>query len=62
MRNKMRTLWTSATRRRSERGATATEYGLLVGFIAFAIITGATALGVNLNDAYDGWAAVVATF
>ena len=28
----------------SEKGATATEYSLLVAFIAFAVIVGATAL------------------
>ncbi|MFC9350797.1 Flp family type IVb pilin [Arthrobacter sp. NPDC057013] len=35
----------------SEKGATATEYSLLVAFIAFGIIVGVTAFGTGLN----GW-------
>ena len=35
----------------SEKGATATEYSLLVAFIAFAIIVGVGAFGTALN----GW-------
>lgn len=31
--------------RRSERGATATEYGLLAGFIAIAVVGAVTAFG-----------------
>lgn len=46
--------------RRSERGATATEYGLLVGFIAFAILVGVGAFGTALNDVYDGFVATLA--
>jgi pilus assembly protein Flp/PilA len=48
--------------RTDERGATATEYGLLVAFIALAIIVGVTAFGTALNDFFnaiantvDGW-------
>lgn len=48
--------------KRDEKGATATEYGLLVAFIAFLIIVGVTAFGNALNDwfnelanAVDGW-------
>jgi pilus assembly protein Flp/PilA len=33
----------------SEKGATATEYSLLVAFIAFGIIVGVTAFGTGLN-------------
>lgn len=33
----------------SEKGATATEYSLLVAFIAFGIILGVTAFGNELN-------------
>jgi pilus assembly protein Flp/PilA len=32
-----------------ERGATATEYGLLTGFIAIVIVGGVGAFGVALN-------------
>ena len=35
----------------SEKGATATEYSLLVAFIAFIIVTGVTAFGNGLS----GW-------
>lgn len=33
----------------SEKGATATEYSLLVAFIAFGIIIGVTFFGTQLN-------------
>jgi pilus assembly protein Flp/PilA len=36
--------------RREERGATATEYGLLVALVAFLIIIGVTTFGGALND------------
>lgn len=42
-----------------ERGATATEYALLVAFIALAIIVGVTAFGNQLNTFFDGLAAKV---
>ena len=35
----------------SEKGATATEYSLLVGLIALGIVVGVTAFG----DALDAW-------
>ncbi|WP_109507710.1 Flp family type IVb pilin [Nocardioides speluncae] len=35
--------------RKTERGATATEYSLLVAFIAFIIIVGVTAFGNDLS-------------
>jgi pilus assembly protein Flp/PilA len=33
----------------SEKGATATEYSLLVGLIALVIVAGVTLFGTNLN-------------
>ena len=36
-----------------ERGATAVEYGLLVGLIAVVIIVAVTALGVKLDGLFD---------
>ncbi len=48
--------------RKTERGATATEYSLLVAFIVFGIILGVTAFGTQLNTWFtelsqtvDGW-------
>lgn len=41
----------------SEKGATATEYSLLVAFIAFIIIVGVTAFGNGLSD----WFTVLGT-
>jgi pilus assembly protein Flp/PilA len=38
---------------RKERGATAVEYGLLVGLITFAIIVAVTALGERLNAMFQ---------
>ena len=38
---------------RDESGATALEYALMAGLIAFAIIAGATSLGDALNANYD---------
>ena len=39
--------------RRDEKGATAVEYGLLVGLIAVAIILTVTALGGKLNGLFS---------
>lgn len=36
-----------------DRGATATEYALLVAFIALAIIVGVTAFGTALNNFFS---------
>ena len=41
---------------RDERGATATEYGLLVGFIAIVIVVGVGFFGEALNTYFDGLA------
>jgi pilus assembly protein Flp/PilA len=38
--------------RRDERGATATEYAMLVVFIALAVAVGATALSGGLNTLF----------
>ncbi|MBO6553550.1 MAG: Flp family type IVb pilin [Roseitalea sp.] len=38
---------------KDESGATAIEYGLIAALIAVAIITGATALGTELNAKFD---------
>ena len=48
--------------RRGEDGATATEYALLVGFLAFAVIAGATLFGTALNDRFNVMSTVVDTF
>ena len=39
---------------RSERGATAVEYGLMVALIAVVIVVAVTALGSRLNGMFDG--------
>ena len=36
-----------------ERGATATEYGLLVGFIAIVIVAGVSFFGESLDDYFN---------
>ena len=38
--------------RRDTRGATATEYAMLLVFIALAIAVGASALGTGINDLF----------
>jgi pilus assembly protein Flp/PilA len=40
----------------SEKGATATEYSLLVGLIALVIVAGVTTFGTNLNAFFGGLA------
>ena len=47
---------------RDERGATATEYGLLVGFIAIIIVVGVGFFGSALDTYFSGlgtWLAAV---
>ena len=39
--------------RRNERGATATEYALLIVFIALAIAVGANILGQNISTLFS---------
>ena len=38
---------------RHEGGATATEYAMLVVFIALAVAVGATALGTGINNLFN---------
>ena len=38
--------------RRDERGATATEYALLIVFVALAIAVGANTLGTNISNLF----------
>ena len=40
--------------KRDEKGATAVEYGLMVGLIAVVIIAAVTLLGGELNRLFDG--------
>jgi len=35
-----------------DRGATAVEYGLMVGFIAIAIVIAVTAFGLKVSDLF----------
>ena len=39
--------------RRDERGATATEYALLIVFVALALATGAQTLGSNISTLFS---------
>jgi pilus assembly protein Flp/PilA len=39
---------------KNDSGATIVEYGLLVTFIAIAVIVGITAVGSNLEAVFDG--------
>ena len=48
--------------RESDRGATATEYALLVAFIAIAIIVGVTLFGNALNTFFTNLATSVGLF
>jgi pilus assembly protein Flp/PilA len=43
-----KTFWTD------EEGASAIEYGLLASLIALAIVTGASALGLKLDELFQG--------
>jgi pilus assembly protein Flp/PilA len=38
---------------RDERGATATEYALLIVFVALAIAVGAQVLGTNISNLFN---------
>lgn len=46
----------------SEKGATATEYSLLVGLIALFIVAGVGLFGTALNDWFTDLAGTVATW
>ena len=45
--------------RKDEKGATATEYGLLVGLIALIIVVGLGAFGGALNEFFNTLAGTV---
>ncbi|RAX47020.1 Flp family type IVb pilin [Arthrobacter sp. AQ5-06] len=44
-----------------QRGATATEYGILLSFLALAIVLGVTAFGQALNLHYMGMTTTLKT-
>ncbi|MEV7131420.1 Flp family type IVb pilin [Arthrobacter sp. NPDC093128] len=46
----------------SEKGATATEYSLLVGLIALVIVAGVTLFGGNLNTFFSSLGTTVGTW
>jgi len=48
--------------RKDEKGATATEYGLLVGLIALIIVVGVGMFGRNLNGFFSNLATTVGTW
>ena len=45
-----------ARRDRGDRGATSTEYALLVGFMVFAMVSGATLFGIGLSESFSNLA------
>lgn len=50
---------TLPARAKTERGASAVEYGLLVTLIAIAIIVGVSLLGTKLNTMFTGTASKI---
>jgi pilus assembly protein Flp/PilA len=46
---------------RDEEGATAVEYGIMVGLIAAVIILAVTAVGQNVRDTFQGVADTLPT-
>jgi pilus assembly protein Flp/PilA len=46
----------------SDRGATSTEYALLVVFIAIAIVLGVTAFGQSLSGIFNQLASTLASY
>lgn len=48
--------------RKDEKGATATEYGLLVGLIALIIVIGVGLFGKSLNTFFSGLATTVGSW
>jgi pilus assembly protein Flp/PilA len=46
----------------SDRGATATEYAILVAFIALIIVLGVTFFGSNLNDWFHRLGGIVGSY
>ena len=55
----MMSLVTGRLQLRSDRGATAVEYGIMVALIAVVIITAVTLLGNNLSTLFSGVATAV---
>lgn len=45
--------------RKSERGATATEYSLLIAFLVVVIVAGVTAFGIGLGALFTDMGGVV---
>ena len=62
MSDKMLELFIAALARKDEKGATATEYGLLVGLIALIIVVGVGLFGSNLNAFFNGLATTVGSW
>lgn len=52
--------WNTITNTEKEKGATATEYSLLVGLIALGIVLGVGAFGTALNTWFNNLATTVA--
>lgn len=48
--------------RAGDRGATATEYAILVGFIAVVIIAGVTFFGTNLDHWFHSLGSAISPF
>ena len=48
--------------RKDDKGATATEYGLLVGLIALIIVVGVAFFGDALNDFFQGLGGTVSNW
>jgi pilus assembly protein Flp/PilA len=46
-------LWLQNRAKRSETGATAVEYGMMVALIAAVIVTVVTTLGTDIRDAFQ---------
>lgn len=44
--------WLRPRRQRDEQGATAVEYGLMVGMIAIVIVAGVTLFGTSVSDLF----------
>lgn len=42
-----------------ESGSTATEYAILVGFLAFVLVAGATAVAVGLNTQFGSMGTLI---
>ena len=56
------TLFVARLSRHDDRGATATEYGILVGFMVFAMILGLTVFGDALGNQFSAMSTRVTSF